>query len=469
MGSRSSTTQVRKRDPESAELQNMRTSIYNMLAPITGAAPMSTVVPQTGGASAGVDADAAVSRGKPSQSFANGLPQGYTFDNRGQIVKGYKNGGDNEGAPIYMRNADGSIATVWNYNSGGGTAGQTGIPSAGHGVKWSDTNFGSDWLANRVRAANALNQYDTLSRNTQPLMDRITGTADRIIDTANGNLPYTQKIAGLSALIPGLSNKISGVGDRALEATETAAAAMKPNTQNISNLSGKIEGIGDRQGTLADEVLNFTRTGNIPDAVTENLNRSVNSELNRNTGSALNDLATRGVMNSSVANRSLDGLANSAADAYAKNYLNAYNSVLSGYGQTNSTLAGAGDTYAKAISGYKAANDDLRSGLSDQLAGFTAAGNLYGNAINGYNSAISGYNNVINGRNATINGYNTAMSGYGKALDSNTDLMKQAASMPQTLSQAMMSQYAPAYQFWKDLQNSYDNREDYDTVVKQGK
>ena len=61
------------------------------------------------------------------------------------------------------------------------------------------------------------------------------------------------------------------------------------------------------------------------------------------------------------------------------------------------------------------------------------------------------------------------MSGYGKALDSNTDLMKQAVSMPQTLSQAMMSQYAPAYQFWKDLQNSYDNREDYDTVVKQGK
>ena len=219
----------------------MRTSIYNMLAPITGAAPTDIVVPQVGGASAGI--------GTTSQGFAKGLPQGYTFDNRGQIVKGYKNGGDNEGAPIYMRNADGSIATVWNYNSGGGTAGQTGIPSAGHGVKWSDTNFGSDWLANRARVNSALNQYDALSRNTQPLMDRITGTADRIIDTANGNLPYAQKIAGLSALIPGLSNKISGVGDRALEATETAAAAMKPNTQNISNLSGKIEGIGDRQGT----------------------------------------------------------------------------------------------------------------------------------------------------------------------------------------------------------------------------
>lgn len=466
MGSKSKSYQVRKRDPESAELKNMRTSIYNMLAPITGAAPMDMIVPQVGGASAGSGADAAVSRGKPSQSFANGLPQGYEINNRGQIISGYKGGGDNEGAPIYARNADGSIATIWNYNSGNGT---TAIPAAGQGTNWSDTAFGSDWLANRTRAANALNQYDTLSRNTQPLMDRITGTADRIVDTANGNLPYTQKIAGLSALIPGLSNKISGVGDRALEATETAAAAMKPNTQNISNLSGKIEGIGDRQGTLADEVLNFTRTGNIPDAVTENLNRSVNSELNRNTGSALNDLATRGVMNSSVANRSLGGLANSAADAYAKNYLNAYNSVLSGYGQTNSTLTGAGDTYAKAISGYKTANDDLRRGLSDQLAGFTAAGNLYGNAINGYNSAISGYNNVINGRNATINGYNTAMSGYGKALDSNTDLMKQAASMPQTLSQAMMSQYAPAYQFWKDLQNSYDNREDYDTVVKQGK
>ena len=317
MGSKSSTTQVRKRDPESAELQNMRTSIYNMLAPITGAAPMSTVVPQTGGVSAGVDADAAVSRGKPSQSFANGLPQGYTFDNRGQIVKGYKNGGDNEGAPIYMRNADGSIATVWNYNSGGGTAGQTEIPSAGHGVKWSDTNFGSDWLANRARVNSALNQYDALSRNTQPLTDKVTGTADRIsslsnanlgivndisnltnriVDTANGNLQYTDKIASLSDLIPGLSNRISAVGDKALTATDAAAAAMQPNSQSISSLAGKIAGVGDRQNLLSDEVLDFTRTGNVPSAVLDNLNKAVNSELNKNTGSALNDLASRGVI-----------------------------------------------------------------------------------------------------------------------------------------------------------------------------
>lgn len=539
MGSKSKSYQVRKRDPESAELKNMRTSIYNMLAPITGAAPMDMIVPQVGGGVSGANADAAVSRGKPSRSFANGLPQGYEMDSRGQIISGYKGGGDNEGAPIYARNADGSIATIWNYNSGGGSSSQAAIPSGGAGTKWSETNFGSDWLTNRARVANALNQYDTLSRNTQPLMNKVTGTADRIAalsganlgivdnindlttriaNTAEGNLQYSNrmadlagkipgladKIAGLSDRIPGLSNRISAVGDKALTATDAAAASMQPNTQNISALAGKIRGVGDRQRQLSDEILDFTRTGNVPSAVLENLNQAVNSELNRNTGSALNDLAARGVMNSSVANRSLGGLVNSAADAYAKNYLGAYNSVLSGYGQTNNTLAGAGDTYAKAIGGYNTANDNLRSNLASQLAGYNTAGNMYNNAISGlrnamggyndaiggYNSAINGYSNVVNGRNSTINGYNTAiggynsmlngvnntvnglnaaMGGYGKALTTNADLMKQAASMPQTLSQALMAQYAPAYQFWKDLQNSYDNREDYDTVVKQGK
>lgn len=341
MGSRSSTTQVRKRDPESPELKNMRTSIYNMLAPITGAAPMDMVVPPVGGMSAGSSVDAAVSRGKPSRSSEKGLPQGYELD--------------------------------------------------GMGTKWGDTAFGSDWLANRARTADALNQYDSLSQNVQPLMGKVTGTAD--------------KISGLTDRMSGLS------GD-------------------MGNLAGKIEGVGDRQNDLSSEILDFTRTGNVPGAVLDNLNRAVNSELGKNTGSALNDLASRGVMNSSVANRSLGALADSAADAYAKNYLNAFNSVLSGYGQTNSTLSGAGNTYAKAI-----------AGRNDALAGL----------------------------NSAVNGLNSAMGGYGKALTTNADLMKQAAAMPSMLSQAMMSQYAPAYQFWKDLQSSYDNREDYDTVIKQGK
>lgn len=302
MGSKSSTRQVRKRDPEPAELTSLRNNLYGMLSPIiSGNYGSSGAIP--GG----------------SGEYDLGV-----FDAAGNKVGG--------GA-----------------NAAGGN--------------WANTAFGSDWLKNRQRVDSALNQYDALSKNTQPLMDKVLGASEE-----------------------------------------------------LSGVSGKIEGVGDRQSGLSDEILNFTRTGSVPAAVLDNLNRAVNSELNKNTGSALNDLAARGVMNSSVANRSLGGLADSAADAYAKNYLNAFNSVLSGYGQTNSALAGTADTYAKAAGGL-----------------------------------------------------NSALTGYGKALDTNSAMMKQAGSMPQTLTQAMMSQYEPVYQFWKDWQNSYDNREDYDTIVKQGK
>lgn len=79
--------------------------------------------------------------------------------------------------------------------------------------------------------------------------------------------------------------------------------------------------------TLRDALTNVTTTGDLPQSVIDNLNASVNSELRKNSGSLLNDLASKGVLNSSVANRGLGALTANAADAYAKNYLSAYDTV----------------------------------------------------------------------------------------------------------------------------------------------
>ena len=112
-------------------------------------------------------------------------------------------------------------------------------------------------------------------------------------------------------------------------------------------------------------------------------------------GTMLNNLASRGVVNSSITGQALNNLSQQAADAYSKNYLSAYNSTISGLGT--------------ALQGQQANTAALMSGVS-------ALGNIPNQAYEAAGAGIT-----------------------------------------------------PAFNLWKAWQNSYDNREDYDTVVKQGK
>ena len=80
-------------------------------------------------------------------------------------------------------------------------------------------------------------------------------------------------------------------------------------------------------------MLGVTRTGELPSTLTDNMNASVNKELQGSMGNMLNSLSGRGVLNSSITGQGISRLGQQAADAYNKNYLTAYNSVLNGYGQ----------------------------------------------------------------------------------------------------------------------------------------
>ncbi|MBO5492957.1 MAG: hypothetical protein J5974_06445 [Pyramidobacter sp.] len=329
--------------------------------------------------------------------------------------------------------------------------------------------------------ANALNTADRISALSdtaqaalQPNIDRLNMLAK---DTAGLGTAEQRALQPNINTINKLSGKLGDLGD-------TIAGATANYQTQSNNLNKKIEGVGDRQGTLANTVQRFTETGSIPDEMRRNLMATVNSELNQNTGSALNDLVSRGVMNSSVANRSINNLSNAAADAYAKNYLDAYNAVLGGYGQTNNTLASQADTYSKAFS-------NANQAWNDRLNGYQLAGAQYNNAIGGYNTAnqniTQGYaarlaannaaanqyntanQNISQGYSNRLNGLNSALSGYQQAYSNNQNNMTTMAAMPQTLAQSAWAQYQPVYSYWQALRNSYDNKEDNDTIVKQGK
>lgn len=103
--------------------------------------------------------------------------------------------------------------------------------------------------------------------------------------------------------------------------------------QQQSNMLSQVPSSINRSNDILNKMLNVTETGEIPLGLANNMNSIVNKELNDSMGNMLNGLSNRGVLNSSITGQGISRLGQQAADAYNKNYLTAYNSVLSGYGQ----------------------------------------------------------------------------------------------------------------------------------------
>ena len=531
-GGGGSTQTVRKRDPESAELQNLQAGIYNLLAPILGLQASGTGA----GSAAGAGANAGVGAvSRPVTGTSGGASSGMNdvfYDpNSGRY---YVNDTtwitDDEVETTRPRYLSDSEAAAYQRSraaqqaansSGGGNAAAQGA------ANWAATQFGNTWNDLGNRSDDAIRAYEA-ALAAEPGLQR------NVLNATAGLQNYADQMASLSkdaqaALQPNINRinqnagLITGIGNQLAALAPEAQAALQPNIRNMNDVSGKlsglgdtinsaasgyanesgnlnkkIEGVGDRQGDLASTIWNFTETGNIPEEMKRNLMNTVNSELRTNTGSTLNDLAARGVMNSTVANRSINNLSNAAADAYAKNYMDAYNAVLGGYGQTNNTLASQADTYAKvragldtgwnnqlagydaarnawnsALGGYEGANNQITQGFNNRMNALNNAGQQYQNAIGGYNTAnnniTQGYNSRLSGLSSAADTQNKALVGYQQAYGNNQNKMTTMAAMPQTLAQSAWSKYQPVYDFWKSMRQSYDNKEDYDTIVKQGK
>lgn len=193
------------------------------------------------------------------------------------------------------------------------------------------------------------------------------------------NKLYGKIDSGLTAFDPASWNKAQNITNNALN-TQNSLLSQLPSYLNQSNsILGNIQNIAD--------------TGELPSGVTDKLNAGVQKDLQSSMGTMLNNLSNRGIVNSSITSQGISRLGQQAADAYNRNYLNAFNSVLSGQ--------------AQALQGSQNNTASLLSGLGT------------------------------------------------------------AAQLPSHAYEGATAGLMPAYNFWKDLQHSYDNREDYDTIVQQ--
>ncbi len=192
----------------------------------------------------------------------------------------------------------------------------------------------------------------------------------------------------INAVMPGIE---SFSPNNWTNAQNTANQALSQQSALMSQLPGAL----NKSSGIADELAQIARTGNIPSSVANNLNASVNQNLKTGMGTMLNNLASRGVVNSSITGQGINNLSQNAADAYNRNYLQAYNSTINGLGA--------------AMQGQQANTGALMQGIA----------------------------------------------GLG--------------AIPSQAFEAAGAGITPAFNLWRALQNSYDTRTDYDTVVQQGK
>ena len=201
---------------------------------------------------------------------------------------------------------------------------------------------------------------------------------------------------GLTQLREGLLNKIMpGLETYDPEGWKRASDLTRRAQEMQLGLIEQLPGALGKGDSILEEMLGVVRSGEVPAAFTDRMNQSVTKDLQGGMGNMLNSLGSRGVLNSSITSQGTSRLAQQAADAYNRNYLNAFNSVINGYAQGLQGAQGNAQTL---------------------IGGAGALGSIPGQAYEGASAALM-----------------------------------------------------PAFNMWKTWQSLYDNREDFDTVVQQGK
>ena len=189
---------------------------------------------------------------------------------------------------------------------------------------------------------------------------------------------YEKIYPGLQSFDPNSFSNLQGISDKAI--------------QQQSDYLDKIPGYLDKSNSIVDSILNVTNTGNIPSGLTNAMNASVNKELQGSMGNMLNGLSSRGVLNSSITNQGVSRLGQQAADAFNKNYLNAYNSVLGGYG---TALQGAQGNTNSLLSAINAVGTIPSQAYQNAYAGIMPAFNLYQTWQSLENSKPEMYDTVV--------------------------------------------------------------------------
>lgn len=195
--------------------------------------------------------------------------------------------------------------------------------------------------------------------------------------------------------------------ERLQEISADYAEAVAPNALWLNEVAADL--LADSLGTVqvdyddllssaqnytsnAQEGVSSLTTGELPSAYQEAMEASIASGVENTLGSAISDLASRGVLSSSVANTSIDTISDSVADSMASSYLSNIETLNSLYGQEASL-----------------ASNQITNAAAAQEAAQTPALNLW-NASLGLGSTGTSTLSALSGTGSTTT---TSSSGSG--------------------------------------------------------
>lgn len=288
---------------------------------------------------------------------------------------------------------------------------------------------------------------------------------DAALKQYQGNQRYND-LLGSSGFYTGKSNEALGLARDAIDQSRTAGDEWYGRAKDVY---GKAEGYLDEdRGYIrkADttnkwyddytrEMLggakNMLTTGDIPAPILEAMRGNIKTGLDQSMGANLNDWASRGVVNSSVANKGLFDMSQAGADALQRSYLDSFNSILGGYNQSAGTAAQAGKSFTDSIL------DIARTGNANTQ-----------NAINLGNSYAQTGAQRINDWLNIGSGYGNLSQGYLQGLDMNMKEREQLLNAPQQHWQNAFAPVMPAYDFMQKMQMDRWNGDKTDTIVQQG-
>ncbi len=255
-------------------------------------------------------------------------------------------------------------------------------------------------------------------------------TASGAFDKAGG---YFDKASGAFSA----GNQYAGQAASAAQGSQKFFDKAAGSADQMSAPISKLGGLGDQmQATLLQ--------GQLPASYQENWIKGNKRGFDEMMGSNLNSLASRGVINSSVANRSLGEVNDRINESYARNFLDSmasqranydsaagkYTDQLSGLGQQANAYTGAGQGYIGSANALSTAGQTANASGQGMLGagqGYLGVGQGHIGAGQGHLGAAQGwgsnFQNSLTNAQASMLPYQTRLSraqemmGVGDTMD----------------------------------------------------
>lgn len=248
---------------------------------------------------------------------------------------------------------------------------------------------------------------------TKPIANRLLNMGNTALNT-QVNPDYNAIYGNMQNATNTNANRINGLFTPVNDAQNTANNANNGYISNIGNaMNNYSEGNkyldADYQKAMSDNAntMSGLLSGNLPDSYASNRRNALMDDMNSTVGNTLSNLASRGIIDSSVSSSALNDISRNAANTLANSYTNdmntatkiannAYNNQLNGL---NGRAGLLGDQYSNTVNGINTQSGLTGQNYSNALRNAGMISDLTGQA---QNYASAGLTNASTAQNAAL-------------------------------------------------------------------